>query len=109
MISFHFYASCSSRTDVNSYHNFFSDADNFIDEIDQVIAIRDELSPSTQLNVDETGVILPDDNNPSAAQFKPIYWNAAAAMYAYLFGNLAVKGIDILGRIRGSNIRLCTS
>ena len=55
-------------------------------------SIRDSLSPTTKLDVDEMGVILPDDNDPSAAMFPLVYWNAAGAMYAYLFGKLAVEG-----------------
>ena len=67
--------------------------------------------------INEMGVILPDDNNPAAAQFpyalvshflclvlkfyfycfSRIYWNAAAALYAYLFGRLSMFGIDVLG------------
>jgi len=97
VVSFHFYASCDNRTNPNSYLQFFPQADDFIDEVDTIIAIRNELSPETRLDSDEMGVILPDDNNPNAPQFPRIYWNAAAALYAYLFGNLALKGVDVLG------------
>ena len=58
----------------------------------KVQAIRDSLSPETKLDVDEMGVILPGDNSPSAPMFPLVYWNAAGAMYAYLFGKLSVLG-----------------
>jgi hypothetical protein len=29
--------------------------------------------------------------------FPLVYWNAAAAMFAYAFGNVAVLGLDVLG------------
>jgi len=42
-------------------------------------------------------VILPDDNDSNAPVPPPIYWNAAGAMFAYLFGKMAVLGYDVLG------------
>ena len=59
--------------------------------------IRDKLSPSTKLDIDEIGVILPGDNSDSPDP-PPIYWNAAAAFFAYLFPQLAIEGVDILGQ-----------
>eukprot|EP00117_Sycon_ciliatum_P032259 scpid39925/ scgid1625/ Beta-galactosidase 8; Protein AR782 len=97
IVSFHFYASCSSRTDPTTYTQFFSRADGFVDECKQIVAIRDALSPHTLLDVDETGVILPGDNSPNAPMFPLVYYNAAGAMYAYLFGKLAEIGVEILG------------
>jgi len=47
--------------------------------------------------VDEMGVILPDDNSQTAPVPPPIYWNAAGAMYAYLFGKMTPMGYDVLG------------
>jgi hypothetical protein len=99
--SFHFYASCGSRSDPSTYTSFFDNADGFITEVANVIAIRDALSPTTKLDPDEMGVILPDDNDPIFNSTNPgfpnLYWNAAASMYAYLFGNLALQGVDVLG------------
>ncbi len=62
-----------------------------------MIVFRDQLSPDTKLFIDETGVILPDDMNPNAAQFPNIYWNAAAAQFAYLYTNLAFQSVDWIG------------
>ena len=46
-------------------------------------------------------MILADDNDPKFTSLEPgfpaIYWNAAAAMYAYLFGATAQLGLDVLG------------
>ena len=58
----------------------------------EIIKIRDALSPHTLLDVDEAGVILPGDNNPDSPMFPLIYYNAAGAMYAYLFGRLSEIG-----------------
>ena len=40
---------------------------------------------------------MPDDNVPNPVPIPPDYWNAAGAMYAYIFGNLVLQGIDVLG------------
>jgi hypothetical protein len=96
-VSFHFYASVPSRTDPNGYEAFFPQCDDFIEEVAQIIVIRDQLSPSTQLFIDEVGVILPDDTAPDPASFPLVYWNAAAAEFAYLFGNLAGQNVSWLG------------
>ncbi len=75
---------------------FFPAADKFFDEVRNVTQIRDRLSPNTQMDIDEIGVILPGDNqntpNPPA-----IYWNSAGALFAYIFGNLCKQGIHVLG------------
>jgi len=42
------------------------------------------------------GVILPDDNTPTAPQFPLIYWNAASALYAYAWAKLSRQGIDVI-------------
>ena len=34
---------------------------------------------------------------PSARRFPAVYWNAAAAMFAYLFGRTAEIGLEVLG------------
>ena len=96
-ISFHFYANCKNRTDPDSYQAFFPRVDTFVKEVQNVTQIRDKLSPSTKLDIDEIGVILPGDNSNSPNP-PSIYWNAAAAMFAYLFPQLAIQGVDIMGQ-----------
>jgi len=95
-ISFHFYASCQNRTEVSQYNSFFGQADVFIAEVEHILTLKGQLSPDTRIDIDEIGVILPNDNNLPAPVPDP-YWNAAGAMYAYLFGNLALQGVDVLG------------
>ncbi|CAF0787810.1 unnamed protein product [Adineta ricciae] len=97
MISYHFYAIGTSRVDPLSYELLFPQLDNFTVEVEQIEQIRKNLSPQTRTTIDELGVILPDDNNPSAPLFPLIYWNAAAALYAYSWGKLSRQGIDVVG------------
>ncbi len=65
-------------------------------EVKQIEEIRKSLSPETRTTIDELGVILPDDNTPTAPQFPLIYWNAASAFYAYAWAQLSRQGIDVI-------------
>eukprot|EP00051_Salpingoeca_urceolata_P028204 m.485621 g.485621 ORF g.485621 m.485621 type:complete len:640 (+) comp23891_c0_seq1:123-2042(+) len=100
-VSIHFYAGCSNRTDPNTYVDFFHRADGFIQSmVNDIIPSRDAVLPSTKLDLDELGVIMPDDNNPNLpidANLPDTYWHAAGAMYAYLFAKLSLHGVDVMG------------
>jgi len=96
-ISYHFYASCSDRVVPSTYLQFFPQADGFLVEVQNKQKIRQALSPSTKTTIDEVGVILPNDNDNNPAPIPEIYWNAAGALYAYLYSNLAKSGIEIVG------------
>lgn len=93
-ISFHFYASPNNRTVVKEYEEFFTQADGFFETVKNITAIRDRLSPHTKIDIDELGVILPDDNELIPVPIPEPYWNAAGAMFAYIYGTLALEGID---------------
>ncbi|MBV9502606.1 MAG: glycosyl hydrolase family 39 [Acidobacteriaceae bacterium] len=103
-ISFHFYASPALDEDLNGWqHTFFNQAEGFLATTRFILAIRDRLSPQTKIDTDELGVILPTDSLEIAAA-KPLpdhiprrYWNAAAALYGYLFVGLCKLGVDVIG------------
>ncbi len=103
-ISYHFYASPSAGETLSDWqYTFFNQADGFLTTVCYIKAIRDRLSPETKMDADELGVILPNDNNQVAdasghiASIPPPYWNAAGALYAYLYIGLAKQGVDIIG------------
>lgn len=103
-ISFHFYATPALDEDPDGWqHSFFNQADGFLAVSRYILAIRDRLSPQTKVDTDELGVILPTDGLEIRAS-KPLpdhiphrYWNAAAALYAYLFAELSRMGVDVIG------------
>jgi Galactose binding lectin domain len=105
IISFHFYASSSSRdggVNASDYENFFVEAESFLQDAAQFMAIRDSSDyPNALIDGDELGVILPDDNDAKWTSDDPgfplIYWNAAAALYAFEFGRLSEIGFDVVG------------
>lgn len=99
-ISFHFYATPASDEGPDSWqHTFFDQANGFLSTTRYILAIRDRLSPATKIDTDELGVILPfDPGGPPPGQKIPqIYWNAAGALYAYLFVELSQMGVDVIG------------
>ncbi len=103
MISYHFYA--SPTADQNPYaqqFTFFEQADHFLDVVRYIESIRKRLSPETQTTIDEIGAISADDGAQSVPGHvaKPIpdsYWNLCAAMYAYIYAELARQGIEVAG------------
>jgi hypothetical protein len=103
-ISYHFYASPAPGETINDWqYTFFNQADRFLTTARFINQIRDRLSPETKTDTDELGVILPNDNNQVAdasgyvASIPKAYWNAAGALYAYLYINLAKLKIDVIG------------
>ena len=103
-ISFHFYASPALDEGLDGWqHTFFNQADGFLATTRFIVDIRNRLSPSTKLDTDELGVILPTDGIEIAASkampdhIPHRYWNAAGALYAYLFAELSKQGVDVIG------------
>ena len=103
-ISFHFYATPDFDEGPDGWqHTFFNQADGFLGVTRYILAIRDRLSPQTKVDTDELGVILPTDGlEIRASKALPDhiphrYWNAAGALYAYLFGELSKLGVDVIG------------
>jgi Glycosyl hydrolases family 39 len=99
-ISYHFYASPSPDEDIGDWqYTFFDQADRFVATVRYIEEIRKRLSPGTKTDTDELGVILPTDNKPNDATtlIPDRYWNAAGALYAYLYIELAKQGIDVIG------------
>lgn len=95
--SFHFYASPSSRTNVSTFVEVWPKLNDFLDEVDDIIQLRDKLSPTTKLAVNEAGVIPPNDNKKGVPESPPVYYNMVAALYTVLLMELTVKGVDLVG------------
>lgn len=97
MISYHFYASPSADQNPDSWqYTFFDQANRFLSNVQYIQAIRQRLSPETRTDTDELGAILPGD--PAGKETIPSsYWNLCSSMYAYLYGNLAKLGIEVVG------------
>ncbi|HVT98866.1 MAG TPA: hypothetical protein VHE33_15280 [Acidobacteriaceae bacterium] len=103
-VSFHFYATPALDEGPDGWqHTLFNQADGFLAVTRYILSIRDRLSPETKIDTDELGAILPTDGVEIRAG-KPLpdhiprrYWNAAAALYAYLFAELSKMDVDVIG------------
>jgi len=102
-ISYHFYAvpTADQGPEVHPF-TFFEQADHFLDTVRYIESVRRRLSPQTQTMLNEVGTIRAEDIGQvdASAGLPPIpasYWNLSAAVYAYLYGQLARLGIDVVG------------
>lgn len=103
MISYHFYAVPSSdETPEIMEHTYWDQADRFLDVVSYIQGIRERLSPETKTDTDELGSISADDTEQDKPGHvtKPIpnsYWNLCGSMYAYLYVELAKRGVEVAG------------
>jgi hypothetical protein len=98
MISYHFYAvpTADQSPEVQQY-TVFDRADSFLETIRYIELIRQRLLPRTRTDVNETGIILPNDSVVPRAPIPDSHWNLSAAYYGYLYGQLARFGIEAVG------------
>ena len=102
MVSYHFYATPRFEQTVDSWQfSFFDQADRFLATMRYADAIRRRLSPETMTAFDEVGTELPTDWHPDKPMdpgplIPPIYWNASAAVFGYIFLESAKMGIDVV-------------
>lgn len=102
MISYHFYAvpTVDQSSEVQQY-TVWDQAEGFVTNIRYVEQIRKRLSPGTGTMINEVGAISADDilQRQPGHVMKPIpgsYWNLTGAMFAYLYGECANLGIDVI-------------
>jgi hypothetical protein len=103
MISYHFYAVPSpDETEQGMQYTYWDKADGFLGVVDYIQGIRARLSPETQTDTDELGSISADDTQQDKPGHvaKPIpnsYWNLCGGLYAYLYTELAKRGVEVAG------------
>jgi len=102
-ISFHTYAAPGADQPEDAWQfTFFARANEFLAAARYIVGVRNRLSPTTKIMVNEAGSILPGDmvqGEPNHVE-KPIpasYWNLSGALYAYLYVELSQLGVDVLG------------
>jgi len=102
-ISFHVYAAPGSDQTTDHWQFTFSDrVSEFVAETRYIAQIRDRLSPSTKIMVNEAGSILSGDmvqGEPNHVEkpIPPSYWNLSGTLYASLYVEMARLGVDVLG------------
>ncbi len=102
-ISFHVYATPSGDQTLEDWqYTFFNRASEFVSVTRYILELRNLLSPSTKVMVNEVGSILTGDmvqGEPGHVEkpIPPAYWNLSGAFYAYLYAELAKLGVDTIG------------
>jgi hypothetical protein len=100
-ISYHFYAiAAPDQTDEIIQHTHWENAEHFVDVVGYVQGIRKRLAPNVQTTINEIGVMSREDANEQskpghrARAIPQAYWNLSAALFAYLYSELAVRGVE---------------
>ena len=103
-ISYHFYASPSADQTIDEWqYSFDAQKEEFMTTIRFIETIRKHYSPATRTDLDELGAILPEDEKENSqpgyvAKDEPAnYWNLAGALYADIYAQSTVMGIDVVG------------
>jgi hypothetical protein len=97
MVSYHFYSTpVSDESAEVMQHTIFEQADHFLTVVRYIDAIRRKLSPTTGTAVDELGSMLTPAIPTHPVPIAKSYWNLTAAMWAYVYGNLALIGVDMV-------------
>ena len=96
-VSFHWYAHLDNRTNISEFDQPFAQIPTLLEDVDKIIMLRNQLSPTTKLALNEIGVIPKGDNDINSPLLPPIYYNMAAGLYVIVWSELSVKGVDIVG------------
>ena len=104
-ITYHFYATPTAEESLDDWqYTFFNQEEGFLNTVRYVETIRKRYAPAVKTDLNELGVILPEDEKEIrgkgsyVAKDEPAaYWNLAGAMYADLFAQCARMGIDVIG------------
>ncbi len=98
MIAYHFYTQTEmDETPQVIQYTLFRNADTLLSAVGYIESIRKEFMPQVPTDINELGSIL----QPATYQhtLKPIpasWWIMSGAVWAYMYGHLAVQGIDVL-------------
>jgi hypothetical protein len=98
--SYHYYCQPCPEPDAGPEtmaYTLFPQATGFVNVVRYIEQIRQRLAPNTMTMISEVGTIFPDSQTPEQADRIPnSYWNASAAMFAFLYPQLTRLGIDVV-------------
>jgi hypothetical protein len=99
MISYHMFVlpDADESPEIMTY-TFFQQADKYLLAAAYIDALRERFIPHSKTDVVDVATELPDPLAPKLV--KPIprsYWSLSGGMFAYLYGKLALLGVDVVG------------
>lgn len=98
LITYHFYT-LPDRDEkfTDMQYTMFVKVDELLTATAYIDALRDRFVPRAKVAIDELGSMLPDPTTPVLTNPIPAaYWNLSGAVWAYAYGNLAAKNVDIV-------------
>lgn len=79
-------------------YTFFHEADGYLLSADYIETLRRQFIPDAKTDVDDIATMLPDPLAPKLAQPIPAsYWSLSGGVFAYLYGKLALLGVNGVG------------
>ena len=102
-LSFHVYATPGADQTLDDWQfTFFDRAHEFLAATRYILEMRNRLSPSTKIMINEAGSFLSGDGQQGEPHhvekpIPPVYWNLSGAFYAYLYVELARLNVDVVG------------
>jgi len=99
MLSYHMFVlpDADEAADVMPY-TVFQQADKFLIAAAYIDAIRRRFAPQALTDVVDIATMLPDPLAPKLTQPIPrSYWSLSGGMFAYLYGKLALMGVEVVG------------
>eukprot|EP01050_Picozoa_sp_SAG11_P019626 SAG11_NODE_3161_length_2642_cov_2.388124_4_plen_269_part_01 len=103
-IDYHWYANCT-YTNASTFTEMFTQADEFVETVREIEAVRKRISPKTKTFMKELGTIalapvMANGHSLNSAldpsPLPDLYWSASAAYWAYLYARLALQKIDVV-------------
>jgi hypothetical protein len=98
--SYHYYCQPCPENDGDpgtTPYSMFPQATGFVNVVRYIETIRQDLAPQAMTMIDEIGTIFPDAQSAEKADLIPnSYWNASAAMFAFLYPQLTHQGIEVV-------------
>lgn len=104
MVSYHLYATLPASKNKPEFYPYtvFEQADKNMMIIHIADSIRNALSPSTIVDINESGILFKEVprgwGRMDGDSFPDSFWNLSAAYYAYIYAGLTKMGIEIIGK-----------
>lgn len=98
-ISYHFYTLADSDESMQTHqYSIFQQAQGIVNVVRYIENLRKALRPTAITDINELGTVLnPAEQLPAPHPIPDSFWPLSGAVWAYLYGNLAALGIDIVG------------
>jgi len=98
IVSYHFYAVTESdETPEIMQRTMFRQANQILTTVGYIEAFRKRFLPQAKTDITELGsILMPAEAADPHPPIPASYWSLSGSVWAYIYGHLAAKGIDIL-------------